>query len=379
MNWTHGWTGLLLPYGLTTAGVLAGLLVGGAKFDRLILFPFIAVPSLLAAALLWSLVAKAFPPAPGLTAGFNLLGLGIFVLTGGLAGRISAKLPMSSDPGRSTLLEPAIERLWSNPIKPHRVALAGQTLDPADETHHFTLIGAAGSGKSTAIRELLSGALARGDRAVIADPDGRYLKRCFEPRRGDVILNAIEPGNVPEQAALQSAPQSVWVRNWINGQGRAGAGAAGGVLFLPYDATEIGGFRALVGAWMRLAMFEALKGPKRNHHLWFVIDELDGLGPIEGLQDAMVRLGKCGGRFVLAFQSIAQVAETYGPEAQAIIAHCGNTLVLRCSASEDGGTARFASRLIGEVDVPPTAIEQLPDRHGYLKLASTPNWRRVTV
>jgi hypothetical protein len=32
-----------------------------------------------------------------------------------------------------------------------------------------------GTGKSTAIREMLSAALARGDRAVIADPDGGYL------------------------------------------------------------------------------------------------------------------------------------------------------------------------------------------------------------
>jgi type II secretory pathway predicted ATPase ExeA len=36
----------------------------------------------------------------------------------------------------------------------------------ADETKHFKLIGTTGTGKSTAIREMLSAALARGDRAV---------------------------------------------------------------------------------------------------------------------------------------------------------------------------------------------------------------------
>ena len=51
------------------------------------------------------------------------------------------------------------------------------------------MIGTTGTGKSTAIRELLGGALERGDRAVIADPDGSYLEHFYEPSRGDVILN----------------------------------------------------------------------------------------------------------------------------------------------------------------------------------------------
>jgi type IV secretory pathway TraG/TraD family ATPase VirD4 len=113
---------------------------------------------------------------------------------------------------------------------------------------------------------------------------------------------------------------------------------------------------------------------------------------------------------VLGFQSIAQVSDTYGHgEAQTIVENCGNTLVLRCSASEQGGTARFASRLIGdrevirphetrsrrpgewryarsysdqhvtEAAVLPSEIEQLPDLAGYVKLASSPSWCRVSL
>src|ERR1700694_623293 len=37
--------------------------------------------------------------------------------------------------------------------------------------------------------------------------------------------------------------------------------------------------------------------------------------------------------------------------ANRVVENCGNTLVLRCSASEGGGTSRFASRLIGEREV----------------------------
>src|SRR5438132_995803 len=105
---------------------------------------------------------------------------------------------------------------------------------------------------------------------------------------------------------------------------------------------------------------------------------------------------------------IAQVSSTYGSgEAQTIVENCGNTLILRCSGSEHGGTSQFASRLIGErevvrvtrsrsrraLEVLPAIthsehrgveavdmgaeIQQLPDLAGYLKLASSPAWLRV--
>jgi type IV secretory pathway TraG/TraD family ATPase VirD4 len=58
---------------------------------------------------------------------------------------------------------------------------------------------------------------------------------------------------------------------------------------------------------------------------------------------------KFGGRCVLGLQSIAQVSGTCGrAEARTIVENCGNSLILRCSASEGGSTARFASGLIGE-------------------------------
>jgi type IV secretory pathway TraG/TraD family ATPase VirD4 len=144
--------------------------------------------------------------------------------------------------------------------------------------------------------------------------------------------------------------------------------------------------------------------------LWFVVDELDALGQIDGLKDALARLRKFGGRCVLGFQSIAQVSSTYGQgDAHTIVENCGNTLILRCSASEGGGTARFASQLIGDREVMrttisrsrrygeaadsisqnehfsvepavmPSQIEQLPDLAGYLKIASDPRWHQVRL
>src|SRR5882672_9113644 len=101
--------------------------------------------------------------------------------------------------------------------------------------------------------------------------------------------------------------------------------------------------------------------------------------------------------------------------ANRVVENCGNTLILRCSGSEHGGTSQFASRLIGEREVIrrhtsrgrdreswftargarrstsvseqrvtemavlPSELEQLPDLTGYLKAASSPVWLRVKV
>jgi hypothetical protein len=76
------------------------------------------------------------------------------------------------------------------------LTVAGVAVGAADETKHFKLIGTTGTGKSTAIRELLGAAIARGDRAVFADPDGGYLARFHDPYRGDVVLNPFERDSV---------------------------------------------------------------------------------------------------------------------------------------------------------------------------------------
>jgi type IV secretory pathway TraG/TraD family ATPase VirD4 len=188
------------------------------------------------------------------------------------------------------------------------------------------------------------------------------------------------------------------------------AGGSGGVLFLPYKAGEIAALRSMISAWMRIAIFEAMNRSEGDQRLWFVVDELDALGAIDGLKDALARLRKFGGRSVLGFQSIAQVSSTYGKGvADTIVENCGNTLILRCSASEQGGTAEFASKLIGQREVThrtesrtrqrgqwrtstttsenvriepavmASEIERLRDLEGYLKFASIPDWRRVAL
>jgi type IV secretory pathway TraG/TraD family ATPase VirD4 len=396
------------------------------------------------------------------------------------------------------------------------LTIAGVAIAPCDEVKHFKLIGTTGTGKSTAIRELLAAALDRGDRAVITDPDGGYLARYHDAGRGDVILNPFDSRSVqwdpfaevhepydaeqlasslipstedasgrewrgyartflaavirrchevgrhnaaelwrliamapsaelrpivantpaqpflePENARMFGSIRSVAgsaaaalehvqarrarafsVRDWI-GNGR-------GALFLPYQASQIAALRTIIATWVRLAIFEAMCDERNEdsgrRRLWLIVDELDALGAIDGLKDALARLRKFDGRCVLGFQSIAQVSSTYGAgEAQTLVENCANTLILRCSASEHGGTSQFASRLIGEREVGrrstsrgrdgsgfpggrgwrrsmnvseqrvteaavlASELEQLPDMTGYLKTASSSAWLRVRL
>jgi type IV secretory pathway TraG/TraD family ATPase VirD4 len=200
------------------------------------------------------------------------------------------------------------------------------------------------------------------------------------------------------------------VREWVKNR------TYPSMLFIPYRAGQIAALRSMIATWMHLAIFEAMNQPQgRDQRLWFVVDELDALGAIDGLKDALARLRKFGCRCVLGVQSLSQVTGTYGGEAQTIIENCGNTLILRCSASENGGTSQFASRLIGEREVlrrqisrgkdresvfsnrgarrsrnitdhhvTETAVlaselEQLPDLRGYLKTASSATWWKVNL
>ncbi|HVN45277.1 MAG TPA: type IV secretion system DNA-binding domain-containing protein [Steroidobacteraceae bacterium] len=529
----HGSGALLFAYTLVQTSLLAGLMRGRAGFGKLMLSPIAAAP-------LTAVAGVGIATATGLA---HTLGLG----AGGA-------LQLSAAVGCTVALGYAVGRAWArragNIIRHERgaivqeegadriprarssrgnarvhgrqsggITLAGLPVAAEDEAKHFKLLGTTGTGKSTAIREMLTAALARGDRAVIADPDGGYLREFYDASRGDVILNPFDirsakwdlfgeitndydvdqlarslipdhegpdrswrgyartffsavtaqahaagshevaelyrllvvagtaelktlVAGTPAQPFLEehngrmfdsirsvtssavsaldyvsrqrSAPLSV--RAWVSGQPAASAGAPAvsqrsGVLFMPYRAGQIAALRSTISAWMRLAIFEAMNRDEGGtERLWFVVDELDALGQIDGLKDALARVRKFGGRCVLGFQSIAQVSATYGAgEAQTIVENCGNTLILRCSGSEHGGTSQFASRLIGDREVTRTTssrsrratefigsisqtehtaiesavmgsqIEQLPDLTGYLKLASSVAWQRVSL
>jgi hypothetical protein len=70
------------------------------------------------------------------------------------------------------------------------LTIGGVPMAREQEPLHLLLAGSTGTGKTTAVAELLDGITARGDRAVIVDPNGGYLSQFYEP--GDVVLNAFD-------------------------------------------------------------------------------------------------------------------------------------------------------------------------------------------
>jgi hypothetical protein len=534
---------LLGAYASVEIPMAVTLIRRAADSGKVITSAAMAVPLTLAAGIATAAISPIIHGI-GVTAGSFLetaVAVGIFAGVGYAAGRVATRpaLPTSVHQ-RGTLIQEASSDQRKRPApsvnrgradRSHEaITLAGLEVDPLDETKHFKLIGTTGTGKSTAIRELLAGALGRGDRAIIADPDGGYLARFKDTSRGDIVLNPFDsqslkwdlfgeidnPYDVDQLARSllpdQGGPDRSWInyartffssvtrqaheagvtdirelyrllvvadakelrgllagtpaqpfleehngrmfdsirsvtssavgsldyiaqqttaplsiRQWVreghaaSSQGRptdtggqfsapTHATPKGGVLFIPYKAGQIAALRSTISAWMRLAIFEAMSQPEGDQRLWFVVDELDALGQIDGLKDALARLRKFGGRCVLGFQSIAQVSSTYTTgDAKTIVENCGNTLILRCSGSDQGGTANFASRLIGQREVLRTntsrswrpgefqssttlsehvgiepavmdsQIEQLADLAGYLKFASVPNWQQVRL
>ncbi len=163
---THGWHAFVGAWLIVLVGMWAGLWLRGANrgaphgADRRRL---VALLAMLAAAAL-----KTGPNAAGITSPLRAYGtFAIFPLFGLLAGLLS------SDPARTVLHRGAVIQDGGPAQRRGRageLTLAGIPIPPLDETKHFKMIGTTGTGKSTAIRELLEGALARGDRAVIATP-----------------------------------------------------------------------------------------------------------------------------------------------------------------------------------------------------------------
>ncbi|HUY83708.1 MAG TPA: type IV secretion system DNA-binding domain-containing protein [Steroidobacteraceae bacterium] len=515
----RGTPGLLTAYAAVQAPMLVGLARGRAAFRQYLSSPALAAAltaGVGAALSMFQPWLHAAAAAWGALAPFT-----VGTLASAAAGYAGGRLVAAQEPAavalrRGTMLEEegVHRRRPARATASPTVRLAGLEVPATDEAKHFKLIGTTGTGKSTAIRELIGCALRRADRAVIADPDGGYTARFYDAERGDRILNPFDArsmrwdlfaeidsaydvdqlarslipdrggadriwseyartffsavtvqardagvedvgelfrlfvvadaaelrvlvrgtpaqpfldehnakmfdsvrsvaaaaiGPLQHVAAQRAAPLSI--RHWV-------AADEPGVLFMPYKAGQIAALRSMISAWMRLGIFEAMNRdearaePQRatRRPLWFVVDELDALGQIDGLKDALARLRKFDARCVLGFQSIAQVSSIYGAgDAQTIVENCGNTLILRCSASEGGGTARFASQLVGDREVRrttvsrsrrateffgsttrsehlnvepallPSQIEQLPDLAGYLKHASGATWRRVTL
>src|SRR5580693_6897341 len=171
---THGASGLAFAYLLVLFALLAGLGQARATAPKYLLAPLLAAPLLLLVALCVSLLSGALH-AIGLSGAWTQLSIGfsITIVIGFVGGRVLALHPAPQEPqhrrGAFVSKAPGQSTRAVHSVAP--ITLAGVSIPLADETKHFKIIGTTGTGKSTAIQEMLTKALALGDRAIIADPD----------------------------------------------------------------------------------------------------------------------------------------------------------------------------------------------------------------
>jgi type IV secretory pathway TraG/TraD family ATPase VirD4 len=60
------------------------------------------------------------------------------------------------------------------------------------EAQHMQIIGDTGAGKSALMFQLLRQVSSRGDSAIVYDPAREYVKRFYDPTRGDILLNPLD-------------------------------------------------------------------------------------------------------------------------------------------------------------------------------------------
>ena len=175
---------LALLYTATATAMAGAYLCARCQLRHYLRLPLLALVTFLIAAVLWTILRTMWFPRVAPHANTRLMVLAevfYFVAAGTLVGfagsgpRRDAKLKRGTeirDRSQITIVTTRARR--SNAI-----TLAGIPLNVMDETKHFKLIGSTGTGKSTAIREILQSALARGDRADYRRPRRQLSRSLF--------------------------------------------------------------------------------------------------------------------------------------------------------------------------------------------------------
>ncbi len=180
-----------------------------------------------------------------------------------------------------------------------------------------------------------------------------------------------------------------------------------GWLWLTSQADQRPVLKPLISLWVDLAVTGVMVvPPSQRKRTWLVLDELPSLQKLPALETALAEGRKYELATVLGMQSIAQLRTSYGRDgAESILGQPQTQLFLRLP---DPDTAKWASQAIGErhivrevkgeshgdrtpgsqstswqhhieAAVLPSQIQALPKLEGYLRVADSPEVRRIRL
>ena len=121
-----------------------------------------------------------------------------------------------------------------------------------------------------------------------------------------------------------------------------------GWLFLPNTAETRDALRPLQSGWVDMCIYRIMSSPQRTKRVWIVLDELDSLGMLSKLQDAMTQLRSTGHPMVLGIQNLCQLQDRYGLQSDTIFSQAYTKIILAVSEPK---SAKTLEQLIGEVEI----------------------------
>ncbi|AJR24755.1 type IV secretion system DNA-binding domain-containing protein [Sphingobium sp. YBL2] len=124
--------------------------------------------------------------------GFGIWFAGLIASRGALARRRERLLADRWIGGTQVVDEKQLARLTGRQADARTLSIGRVPIPARLETRHMAMIGTTGSGKTTALRQLLDGIEARGEAALVYDTSGEFIAHYYDPARGDVILNPFD-------------------------------------------------------------------------------------------------------------------------------------------------------------------------------------------
>ena len=118
--------------------------------------------------------------------------VGLILLRGIAARRREAALRDRVIAGTLVTSEANLAKLTSAEANSRALSIGSVALPNRLETRHMAMIGTTGSGKTTALRQMLDVIEARGEAALVYDTSGEFVAHYYNPERGDIILNPFD-------------------------------------------------------------------------------------------------------------------------------------------------------------------------------------------